>query len=130
MFTTITGVKENTGYDVTQETIVMAQSIIEVLIGRIEPDVSGATDKELLGKAVAYQAAYMHDDAAKVFEQINATQIQQFGQMVTFTSDGTAPFIAPLALLACKRLSWMRSRSVQTGKIFDTPRAGSGWRTD
>lgn len=129
MFTTIEQIKELTAKEVTQETIIMAQGIIEAYIGRIEIDVSDPTDRALLGKAVAYQSAYMHDDEAKVFEQMGAQQIMQFGQMITFGQDGTQPWIAPLAVLTCKRLSWKRIRSIYTGPTFPRgPQVASGWR--
>lgn len=129
MFTTIEQVKELTAKDVSQDTIIMAQNIIESYIGRIEIDVTYPTDKALLGKAVAYQSAYMEGDEAKVFEQMGAQQIMQFGQMITFGQDGTQPWIAPLAVLTCKRLSWKRIRSIQAGPTYPHgPRVGSGWR--
>lgn len=129
MFTTVEQVSEWTGKAVTQETIIMAQNIIESYIGRVEVDVTDPTDRALLGKAVAYQSAYMSGDEAKVFEQMGAQQIMQFGQMITFGTDGTQPWIAPLAVLTCKRLSWKRIRSIRTGSLFPRgPRTESGWR--
>lgn len=129
MFTTIEQTRELTGKEVTQETIIMAQGIIEAYIGRIEVDVADGTDRALLGKAVAYQATYMQDDEAKVFEQMGAMQIMQFGQMITFGQDGTQPWIAPLAVLTCKRLSWKRIRSIQAGPTFPhRPRVNEGWK--
>lgn len=129
MFTTIERVKELTNADVTQETIIMAQNIIEAFIGRDEVEVQVANDKALLDKATAYQCAYMVGDEAKVFEQASTSQIMQFGNLVSFTQDGASPWIAPLAVIACKRLSWRRMRSIKTGGIFDRPvTANTGWR--
>lgn len=129
MFTTIEKTNEYTGKTVTQETIIMAQNIIEAYIGRIEVEVTDGTDRALLDKAVAYQAAYMFGDEAKIFEQMAAMQIMQFGQMVTFANDGTSPWIAPLAVLTCKRLSWHRIRSIRTGAQFPKgPARESGWK--
>ena len=129
MFTTIEQTRELTGSDVTQETIIMAQGIIEAYIGRIEVGVTDGTDRALLAKAVAYQATYMQDDEKKVFEQMGAQQIMQFGQMITFGTDGTQPWIAPLAVLTCKRLSWKRIRSIQAGPLFPRGPVGhEGWR--
>ena len=130
MFTTVTQVKELTGYDVTQEAIIMAQSIIESYTGRVEVDVQEPSDHVLLGRATAYQAAYMTKNGEMIFEQLSAMQIMQFGQMVTFSQGNSAsPFVAPLAVLACKNLSWNRIRSVKTGSIFDTPVQPSNWET-
>lgn len=129
MFTTIEQVQELTGKDVSQETIIMAQNIIESYIGRDEIEVTVANDRALLGKAVAYQSAYMHDDEAKVFEQMGAQQIMQFGQMITFDAKSHSPWIAPLAVIACKRLSWKGVRSIKTGPIFGRHvGTHTGWR--
>lgn len=130
MFTTIEAVKEITGKDVTAEDVIMSQHLIESYVGRVEEDITGATDKELLGKAVAYQCAYMKDDPAKTFEQISATQIMQFGQMVTFTGDGVSPFVAPLAVIACKRLSWKGIRSIKTGPLLPNRGRPTEWVRD
>jgi hypothetical protein len=121
MFTTIERVKELTNADVTQETIIMAQNIVEAYIGRDEVEVVVANDKALLDKATAYQCAYMVGDEARVFEQAAATQVMQFGNMVTFPMDGVSPWVAPLTVIACKRLSWKRIRSIHTSGIFDQP---------
>lgn len=128
MFTTIEQVKELTGYDVPQETIIMAQSVIESYVGRVEIDVEEPTDKALLGKATAYQSAYMVNDGAKVFEQAAVVQSAQFGQSITMRSDGVSPWVAPLAVIACQRLSWKRIRSVKTGSLFARPPVVEGWK--
>lgn len=121
MFTTIERVKELTNVDVDQETIIRAQNIIESYIGRDEIDVTVAVDKALCDKAVAYQCAYMNGDESVVFEQAAATQVMQFGNMVSFPADGASPWIAPLAVMACKKLSWKGMRSIKTGGIYDQP---------
>lgn len=130
MFTTIEQVKELTDYDVDAKTITMAQSIIEAYVGRLEIEVTNASDVVLLGRATAYQAAYMLGNSEAVFEQMNAYQISQFGQMVTFqASNVVAPWVAPLSVLACQRLSWKRIRSVKTGTIFSQPVPERTWET-
>lgn len=128
MFTTIEQVKELTNVDVPQETIIMAQNIIEAFVGRDEIEVIHPNDKALLGKATAYQAAYMFGDEAKVFEQAAVTQTTQFGQAISYRGDGSSPWIAPLAVIACQRLSWKRMRSVKTGSIFYHAPVVEGWR--
>lgn len=107
-----------TGYEVTSALLVQAQSIIEAYVGKAEGEVDNASDLTKLGKAVAYQAAYMKDNPARVFEQMAVNQIGQFGQIMSFRADQPAPFIAPLAFYTCKTLSWRKSRSVKTGSIF------------
>lgn len=125
MYTTIENTRKYTGYEVTQETLLRAQGIIEAYTGRLESDVSNVRDTALLGKATAYQAAYMRDNYEQVFEQVALSQTGQSGTLMTFKAgDDAAPFIAPLAVLACKKLSWFRSRSVKTGRSSSSGRSG------
>lgn len=128
MWTTQEEVKELTGKDVDLELITQAQAIIESYVGRLEIEVGSATDAMLLGRATAYQAAYMLDDSDRVFSQVSAMQIMQFGNMVSFR-DSLSPFVAPLAIIACQRLSWKRIRSVKTGSIYARPVVADDWRT-
>lgn len=129
MFTTIDQVEELTGYAVTQETIIQSQAIIESYVGRVEAEVNNAQDLMILGRATAYQAAYMRDDTDKVFEQMSIASILQYGQQLTFKSgDIVSPWVAPLAVIACKRLSWARSRSVKTGSLYYSAPDADDWR--
>jgi hypothetical protein len=118
MFTTIEETYTLTGYAVDNLLLRKAQAIIESYVGRDEVEITVANDQSMLGKAVAYQAAYMKDNTDLVFEQFNASQIMQFGQMVTFAPGTASPWVAPLAVMACQRLSWRRMRSVKTGSIY------------
>lgn len=130
MFVTVEGVKELTGYDVDLATIHMAQAIMESYVGRVEAEVNGANDLALLQKATAYQAAYINTNREMLFEQAAVSQIGQFGQVISFR-DNDSPFIAPLAAIACRRLSWKRIRSIKTGSIFyRTPAVDSRWTTE
>lgn len=128
MFTTINEVKELTGYDVSQETIIKAQAIVESYVGRNETEVIKSSDRALMGKACAYQSAYMEGDESKIFEQAAVTQIAQFGQSISMRNDGAAPWVAPLAVIACQRLSWKRMRSVKTGSMWYHAPVREGWR--
>lgn len=119
MFCTQEDVLAWTGYQVTGQTVIQAQSIVESMIGKVEEDVNDPRDFDLIGKAVAYQAAYMKDNYAKVFQQVSLAQVTQNGGIMTFKSgDKLSPFIAPLAVIACEGLSWKKSRSVRTGRIL------------
>lgn len=129
MFTTIDEVKELTGADVSQETIIMAQGIIESWVGRVEAEVSNANDSMLLGRATAYQAVYL-DEFEDVFDQPAVVSVNQYGSGVSFRQDGASPWIAPLAVIACQRLSWRRMRSVKVGSIFNRPAEPSRWATE
>lgn len=119
MFCTQEDVKEMTGYEVGPIDLIRAQTIIESYIGKIESDISNPRDRVILGRATAYQAAYMKDNAGKIYEQVALSQITQNGGIMTYKAgDDAAPFIAPLAVLALKHLSWRKSRSVRVGPIL------------
>lgn len=119
MFTTIEDVKAFTGYDVTGPIVVQAQSIIESYIGRSEVDITDPRDLEILSKATAFQAAYMKDNYARTFQQVALQQMTQNSGVITFKpGDNEAPWLAPLAKMACKHLTFRRSRGVRTGKVF------------
>ena len=125
MFCTTRDVERLTGYAVTQDVLNRAQAILEVYVGRIEQDVTNMRDHSLLGRALAYQAAYMRDNAEQIFEQVMVQQSGQNDSLTTYkANDMTAPWIAPLAVMACKKLSWTKSRSVHTGRVFQKGFAG------
>jgi hypothetical protein len=131
MFITKEQAENITGYEVDATLLARAQSIIEAYTGKVEAEVEDAGDLALLGKATAYQAAYMKNDTMKVFEQVSALQISQFGQMLTFRADGgVSPFVAPLAVVSCRHLSWRRSRSISTGSVFGNAPYRSRWETE
>lgn len=121
MFITPDEVMANTPYtDVTIEEVKQAQFVIEVFVGRTESEVDNARDKSILARATAAQAVYMRDDPDLTFNQINAAMVSAGGQMTQFR-DNLSPFIAPLAVIACKKLSWRGSRSVRTGRWQQAP---------
>lgn len=123
MYCTVADVKRLTGYDVTADVISKAQAIVEIYTGKIEVDVNGMRDKALLGRATAFQSAYMRDNGDMIYEQVAASSIGQNDSLTTFKGgDFTAPWIAPLTVLACRSLSWNKSRSVHTGRIFQRRR--------
>jgi hypothetical protein len=118
MFTTINDVKLYTGYDVTNAIITRAQSIIEIYVGRDEIDIEDVSDKIILNKMTAYQAAYMLENEDMVFKQVALTAQGQTDSNITFDKSMLAPFMSPLAVLAANGLSFNKSRSYKTGKIF------------
>lgn len=129
MFVSKEQVQTITGYEVDSTLLAQAQSIIESYVGRTEGQVDDAGDLAHLGKAVAYQAAYMKEDKSRTFEQAAVTQIGQFGQLVSFRPDGVSPFVAPLAVIACKNLTWRRPRSIKTGSWFGYGPVTERWET-
>jgi len=125
MLSTVNSVKEYTGYDVTQELIKRAQGIIEIYVGKDEIDVENASDLLLLDKMVAYQTAYMLENEDVVFKQVGSTG----DGTQTYNLKTSAPFIAPLAAIAATGLSWSRSKSYKTGRIFQR-RPAKFWAQD
>lgn len=117
MLTTVDVTKRVTGYDVSPELLYKAQAIVEVYCGRVESDITNRRDRSLLSRAVAYQAAYMRDNSDRIFEQASLAQAGQSDSIVTYKAgDDSAPWVAPLAVISCKKLSWFKSRSVKTGR--------------
>jgi len=128
MFTTVNNVLEYTNKTVELALIKRAQSLIEVYIGRNEMDIENPNDLIILDKMTAYQSVYMLDNEDMVYTQIAVTSAGSGDSAQNFDGNYNAPFIAPLAVLAARGLSFNRSRSVKTGKIFQWNRK-IDWRT-
>jgi len=127
MLSTINSVREYTGYEATLELIKRAQGIIEIYIGKDEIDIDNPADLLLLDKMVSYQTAYMLENEDIVFKQAALTSQGQTDALINFNRDMHSPFIAPLAVLAAKGLSFRKAKSVRTGKIFQFPKI-TKWR--
>ena len=129
MFTTATEVKTITGKIVDAALVARAQYVIEAYIGKFEAEVTETKDEEILKRAVSYQAAYMLNNEDIVYEQMAVSTTGQNDAYTTFKQgDTTSPFIAPLAVMICSKLSFLRSRSVYTGKMNDAL-VSVDWRT-
>jgi hypothetical protein len=121
MFTTINEVKTITGKVVNIALVERAQYAIEAYIGKFESEVTDLNDLEILKRAVAYQSAYMLNNEDIVFEQMAVSTTTQNDSSTTFKqSDKTSPFIAPMAVMICEKLSFFKSRTIKTGKIAPT----------
>lgn len=127
MLSTINSVKEYTGYDVTLPLIKRAQGIVEIYIGKDEIDVESPSDLLLLDKIVSYQTAYMLENEDLVFKQIATSSVVSGGSIQNFDRAADAPYIAPLAVLATRGLSFNKSKSYRTGKIFQVNKY-SNWK--
>lgn len=118
MYTTVEETADVTGLDVEQPHVMAAHYIMEMYTGRQESRVEDPDDLYILNIATSYQAAYIRQNTDTVFEQVPYDSIK----MDTFTH--VAPdspggiVIAPLAAMACERLSWFRSRSITTAPNF------------
>ena len=121
MFSTVNSVKEYTGYDVALDLIKRAQAIVEIYIGRDEIDIVDPADLLLLDKITSYQTAYMLENEEIVFKQIALNSSSSENSNQNYDTNMASPFIAPLAVLASKGLTWKRSKSFRTGKIFQLP---------
>lgn len=119
MYTTPDEVMASTPYtDVTIAQVKQAQFVVEVYTGRMESEVDGARDKGMLARATIAQTIYMRDNPDVTFEQIAANTISRGDGMTVFDMTKDSPFIAPLAVMACKHLSWKKSRSITIGKTI------------
>lgn len=129
MFVTTTQVKTITGKVVNAGLVERAQYVIEAYVGKLEADITETRDTELLKRATAYQAAYMLNNEDIVFEQMAVSTTMQNDASTTFKAgDTVSPFIAPMAVMVCSKLSFMKTRSVYTGKSSQTT-GSSDWRT-
>lgn len=129
MFSTVNSVKQYTNYDVTIDLIARAQGIVEIYIGRNEVDIENPSDLLLLDKITAYQAAYMMENEDIIFKQAALTSQGQTDALVNFDVRMLSPFMSPLAVISANALSWNKSRSYRTGKIFQRTRK-LDWRTN
>jgi hypothetical protein len=121
MFTTVNSVKEYTDVDVSLALIKRAQAVIEIFVGKDEIDVDNPSDLLVLDKMTAYQAAYMLDNEETVYTQIASNSVGAGDSIQNFNTAMSAPFIAPLAVMAARGLSFKKPRSIKTGKIFQWP---------
>lgn len=112
----------HTGVSTDADTIVIAQSMIELFTNRTEP-ASGSvdvSDRDLywLKLATCYQVAFMESNT-NLFTQGNIKQISQGDLMMTFSGSGAGSaltsLVAPLARKALERCTWTRVRSVRVG---------------
>lgn len=118
MLATTTDVKDITGKIVSNQLVARAQYVIESYVGKFEDEITNTRDTEIMKRAVAYQSAYMNNNEDLVYEQMSVSTTGQNDAYTTFRSnDKASPWIAPMAVMICNRLSFAKSRSVYTGKI-------------
>ncbi len=118
MFSTINSVKEYTGYDVTLDLVKRAQGIVEIFIGKDEIEIENPSDLLLLDKMTSYQAVYMLENEDLIYKQAALMSQGQTDAIVSFDRAMMAPFMAPLAVIAAGGLSFNKSRSYKTGRVF------------
>lgn len=129
MFTTKESIKETTGYDVDGTTLALAQMMIEAWIGRSEESVTDSGDREILSRAVTFQAVYILGSNSDVLQQMALKTVNQGESQYVMDTALFSPYMSPWAIMTCKNLTWMGTRAVHTGPIFDrVPR--QDWVTD
>ena len=106
MLSTVNSVKEYTGQDVTLDLIKRAQAIVEIFIGMDEIDVQNPSDLLLLDKMTSYQAAYMVDNEEVIYKQIASLSVGSGDSSQNYDTAMNAPWMAPLAVLAARGLSF------------------------
>lgn len=117
MFITKEEVVSRAGRTVEGSTLALAQTMIETWIGKDEAEVSDGGDRAVLAKATMFQAIYLNENPDTVLEQAGVVQLSQNESVITFNTELFAPFMSPWAVMACKKLSWMGTRSVHTAPI-------------
>lgn len=121
MFTNITQVKSITGKIVSPALIERAQYVIEAYVGKFEIEITNIKDIEVMKRAIAYQSAYMLNNEDIVFEQMAVSTTMQNDASTTFKpGDTISPFVAPMAVILCGKLSFVKSKSIYTGKMDRT----------
>lgn len=101
--------------DVTDEELVQANAIIEIIEGRVYTLAAARTgdrDAEWLRRAVAYQVPWMRAQP-DFFQRLDVTTLENVGALRDLTL-----ICPPMARLAINRLSWRRTRSVRIRSAF------------
>jgi hypothetical protein len=97
---------------VAQDVVDSAQAIIELHVDRTEDDTPeiSARDLRWLKQAVAWQAAWLPDQPGFTSRSV-VTNVSQESQSTTFAHE-QAVVLAPLAIVAIRKLSWRKSRTL------------------
>lgn len=130
MFTTKEAIRELTGVDIAPETLPIAQMMVEAWIGKGDGEVTEGSDRAILGRAVTFQSIYIDKMHLDMLEQAAAKSVTMGESKTTFDTELMAPYMSPWAIMTCKRLSWMSTRSVHTGPVFDKTRYQREWERD
>lgn len=105
-----------TGTDVSLDTLRVAQGIIELAADRTYEDTPRIKRRDLirLQRAVAYQAKWLHEDPERLADaHVESERVGPgSGVQVTHRPDPASLVVAPLAMMALRRLSWKRSGTI------------------
>jgi hypothetical protein len=130
VFITKEEITQQTGYEIDTQTLALANLMIETWVGRSESDVEDAGDQAICARATLFQAVYIKEGFPDVLQQVAVKQTTMAESSMHLNTDYAAPFMSFWAIKACQGLSWMGTRSVQTGPIFDNRPVGYAWERD
>lgn len=119
MFITKEEVTARSGKTVTQENLLLAHTMIETWVGKDEAEVTNGADKAVLARATMFQAIYLGENPDTVLLQAGMESLSQNESSVKFDRNMFSPFMSPWAVVACKKVSWLGSRSVKTGAFVN-----------
>lgn len=106
---TASEVYQITGITPDGPTLARAQGDVEISIGRTIAATMSPRDTAWVKRAVAWQAAWLPGQPGSE-ERVSVSSVSQDGVAFTYTAPW-AVYLAPRAAAACKRLSWMGTRS-------------------
>lgn len=119
----VTDVAEITGVTVTDPQLLLAQNVVELRVGRTSDATGiGARDLRWLRRAVAYQAVWAAEQPDLLTRSETEGAVIQDG--VHINQSAQAQQMAPLALVALRRLSWRGNRTVQAASTLAGPIRG------
>jgi hypothetical protein len=106
-----------TGVTVDTTVLMQAQGIVDLFAGRTYAAVTrtGTRDAEWLKRAVAYQAAWILQQP-DLFARLDFTSVTSVNGSSSITE--SALTLAPLARMALKKASWLKSRSLHVRAPF------------
>lgn len=128
MFITPDQVKKLTNVEVSGDLIFRAQNVIESYVGKNESEIKNGKDKQIMAKAVGYQAAYMKENEEIVYQQVAVNAAGAGVSFQNFDANMAAPWLSPLAVMVVKNLTFNRTRSYKTGRIFQFQPRITTWR--
>lgn len=118
-----------TGVTATPNDMSRAQGIISVNTDVWPdelPDDLKPADQRRMADALAYEAAWLHGQV-DLFSESSVTNVSQDGIQANYVSE-YSQYIAPLAMVCLKRLSWNRAGTLTKrpgGKYADIPQAAA-----
>src|SRR6478735_2786582 len=110
MFITKEQIAQKTGITVEAQTLQVAQFMIEAWVGKTEAEIDSAGNLAILANATAFQAIYLGNSTELILEQAAIKSIVANESTTVFDTDMFSPFMSPMAVLTCRKLSWMGSR--------------------